>query len=737
MNQEESLEHSYEYYKFNMEPPQVISFSASTTAIPFPETQISNINVNTFSNFLICNDDVTQDKQKIRFSGLSENSTINNATGQHRRNSSCSRSSSFPTDDSIINALKTIPATSPPTLIVPSSFEGQSQEATLETKQIDRNNTPPPNTSVMSCLLKTHSRTFSALKSTSEWKSSDRLKLGCTLQFPSSQIPESPIKNNEPIHDLLIDDYEEHKLAEKENEFGEKNLRLTLSALPCESKPIELRISQHKEFEGEKNLHNEINNMLQAPFIRLSTPLLIGTPPQKISKADLSPDKVLRGIDNGSLERKNVNKLKRKISSKPFEIPFLDSTPLIGEKELQKKIVLTLQKVAPISKQNQIEPKAISLTTESKRKFKRVRKKKLDNNINAIEPQLDQDSDQLNKKSIVRNERISSFGPNDLIWIKWRFDMYLVGKIESKPSSTRSLWSCKYLFQNKLSLPHFVTPSDSIPLSYLRRGDPIVNILSKSKFKHKIGVFEKWYDGDDPGGVGFVEMIIDEKCQIINLKSVAIHRNLFLELRAKHSIPINKAVTNIAREETKPEKSDELTSWTKERKRRETSTRKIKVILSGTADKKSVKDQIGILGLELVDKVTHAEILISEGTKRTAKYLSALALGLPIVNTAWLSTGLSLPKPSPESFRKILSDKKVMLLGDKKFVKDWIVIIECLGAIATKSNPDITLLQSEKYHSSSKLVKFEKRKSCNPKNVLLASSLAEMIVNRNFDSFVL
>ena len=528
---------------------------------------------------------------------------------------------------------------------------------------------------------------------------------------------------------------------DKENELEGKNLRGIFSIVADNevepsrlfeshsSQPVEENNKVEKGSQGQK----AATNLLQLPRIHLSTPSHQSTSSQKASNKNTSPGEVLRGIDSGILEQKYARELRRRDSPKDASEP--DVTYVIKEDEPSEKSNIPKVYLKNL-KPNKIGPNT-EATMESKEKPKKARKK-MKEEEEVIDSPSPKDHGLTDSKHIVSPGRISSndfFRPNDLVWVKWRYDMFLVGKLESKPSSTRSLWSCKFLFQNKLSLPHFVTSTDIIPLSYLCRGDLMVNILSKSKVKYKSGTFERWHDEGKAGAREFAEMIVEGKCDVVSLKSIAIHRKLFLELQANRLQPMKEANISAAMDERMIEMSDELTSWTKNEKVRRGRSRNIKVILSGTADKKSVKDRIKRLGLELVDKVTQAEVLISEGTKRTAKYLTALIIGLPIVNTAWLSTSLSVPKQSLEPLQRVLMGFMFMLLGDRKFVKDWRAIMECLGAIATNTNPDIVLVQNEKYQLRSKYgEKNGKQRGYRLKIVLLASTFAEMIVNRNFGS---
>jgi hypothetical protein len=718
MSTEENTEPSHEYYKFDMAPPKV---NFPTDTFHAQETQISNNNLNTFSNFLLKDSCAVGERDKIRFSGLSD--TFEENPDEKRKNSNCSGTSSFPTDDSITNALRTIPVTSPHTLFIQSSLE--KNEIISQSTQNDA--TPTQNASVLSCLLKSHSRTFSAMRtiSSAERRSADRLKIDGTLQFPSSLIPETPIKNNSLNQELLINENSQHL---SENEKAEQDFSNTIpqispqSGLPISQISSKLTVTpipplHEVEKENKFRPKDKSSTLTKLPLL----PVFVsskGNNSQKIPKISNSPEEILRGIDNGALEQRYVKQLKtRGIQARLFDFAQPDSRPNKENFQLiDKDVGFDLRE-----------------KNETKRNLKKESKNQSEGKAELIpKPSilLDLPSTPLtrhlnqNESKTFTSPRSSCFDfkPNDLVWVKWRYDMFLVGKLESKSSSTRNLWTYKFLFQNKLSIPHFVIPSESIPFSCLRKGDLIANILSKSKFKYKNGIFEKWHEKS--GGSDVVQVVIDGKRQSIKLKSIAIHRNLFLELKKNIIQPGNEPNANSIIEERSFELSDELTSQSRRNKCR--TVKSVKVILSGSADKKSVKDKLKKLGLELVDNVNRAEILISEGSKRTAKYLSALILGIPIVTTAWMNTGLTVPIQNTGGLQKVLAGTKVMLMGDKKFLKDWQVIVGCLGASISNSKPDVTLIQNEKFK--------EKLKTTQSKKIaLLASELAEMIVNRNFE----
>lgn len=425
----------------------------------------------------------------------------------------------------------------------------------------------------------------------------------------------------------------------------------------------------------------------------------------------VSPSEILKAIDDGALEKKYVKQMRRSGNSVA-----LISTPQLKAVALNKLKQHAPPPTTPVRLLNRVQKTAIKVSKprSEQKKSPKVNpvipipkssiksKPKAPVKVKNVEKPVNHAKvlELRSPASQRRNSISATFRVNDLVWLKWKHDLYLVGKLESKPSSTRELWSCKYLFQNKLSMPHSVPTAQLMPITSLTSGSEIVVVESKSKQKYTTATF-RGFEGE------FARIGHAKLPSLVKLKTIAIHRKVFQDLTK----PSAETVTTVSHstQTTPPHKKPTV----------------YKVVLSGTADKKSVKDMIQRKKrLQLVKDVRQADVLISEG-KRTAKHLHALILGLPIHQLSWLET-TTIPKPK-SPIAPSLQSRNIMLLGDSKFQKDWRPLIESLGGVVSEKQPTLVIRQNEKYQLRASYQR--EWKEC---MVLMASVLAEMIVNNDF-----
>jgi hypothetical protein len=230
-----------------------------------------------------------------------------------------------------------------------------------------------------------------------------------------------------------------------------------------------------------------------------------------------TPTEVLQKLDQGRLQSKYAAKISTHGTATP-QRSLLTSKLMTPS---SKSVATTSRPQLTAVKSNQTQRASVN------KSLKKAVKKSPRSRLKTV------DMNETNNGSL--QEMSITWKVNDLVWLRWRYGWYLVGKIERRlGSSTRDLWNCRYMFQNRLN-PNYVTcrTDDLIPLYAIGHGDAVGNVVSKSKFKVLPGTLHSWslaaaiVNGND---VSLVRLAGSSTIVPVKLKQLAVHGNV-LETR--------------------------------------------------------------------------------------------------------------------------------------------------------------------------------------------------------------